>query len=180
LSHPAGGFGGGAQNCYSAAVKHELKHLVARRYPAIATDLLSPLLKLLSVSRQSCGDVDTFLVVLVVAIQTTRHSDFAAHTPEQLTSGEMPVFPGLGTNGRSIADSLGIPKETVRRKVAELIGAGWFAREDGKLYFTAEAYRQLGPVRDEIENMAVRYHQTVAALDEEPAQDHCKKPGPIC
>ncbi|RAK59354.1 hypothetical protein DJ021_05800 [Phenylobacterium hankyongense] len=151
-------------------MEHELKHLVARRYPAIATDLLSPLLKLLSVSRQYCGDVDTFLVVLVVAIQTTRHGGFAARTPEQLLSGEMPVFPGLGTNGRSIAESLGIPKETVRRKVAELIEMGWFARRDGKLYFTAEAYRQLAPVRDQLETLAVRYYKTVAALREAPTE----------
>jgi hypothetical protein len=143
---------------------------VAYRYPAIATDLLSPLLKLLSVSRQYCGDVDTFLVILVVAIQTTRHRDFAASTPEQLMSGEARVFPGLGTNGRSIAESLGIPKETVRRKVAELVEAGWFARKDGKLYFTAEAYKQLAPVRDQIENLAVAYYQTVAALHEEPTE----------
>lgn len=40
-------------------------------------------------------------------------------------------------NALSVADSTGIPRETVRRKVKKLIARGWIAREaDGYLYAT--------------------------------------------
>jgi hypothetical protein len=143
----------------------ELNELIARSYPRIATGLLSPLMELLSLSREHCGgDIDKFLVILVVALRTTKHRDFAAHTSEELLSGEIAVFPGLGTNARSIAAYLKIPKETVRRKVAELIEAGWIARVGPRLYFTAKAYQQLAPVREQIERLAASNYRAVAAL----------------
>lgn len=139
--------------------------LVSESYPLVANGLLRPLLDFMVLSREHCGgDADKFLIVLVVALRTTEHRDFAGYTPEQLSSGEVPVFPGLGTNARSIAASTGIPKETVRRKVADLVDAGWLFREGHNLYFTARAYRALAPVRESLERMAVRYHDIVAAL----------------
>jgi DNA-binding Lrp family transcriptional regulator len=74
------------------------------------------------------------------------------------------VFPGLGANARRIADSLSIPNETVRRKVTELLDAGWLVRESGKLYFTALADQQLAPARELIEALAIENYQTIAAL----------------
>jgi len=144
---------------------------MAENYPAIAHDLLRPLLELCSRSRAACGgDIDKFLILLAVGMRTTSHPDFARRTQAELLSGEIPVFPGLGTNVRSIADSLGMPKETVRRKVAELVDAGWLAREGNELYFTAQAYSDLVPVREAIEFQAVRYHEIVQALiDAQPA-----------
>ena len=114
-----------------AARKHNLnigrdvlRRLVADNYPPIARSLLQPLLHLLSTSREACGgDVDKFLIMLVIAIRTTEHEGFATYSQAQLLSGEIPIFPTLGTNVRSVADSTGTPKETVRRKVGELVKA---------------------------------------------------------
>jgi hypothetical protein len=143
----------------------DLTDLVAENYPRIATDLLAPLLELLRLSREFCGgDLDKFLVIMVVALRTTAHREFARFSSEQLLSGEVPVFPGLGTNARSIASSLGLPKETVRRKVCELISAGWLVRRSSRLYFTARAYQQLAPVREQIERLAVANHRVIAGL----------------
>jgi hypothetical protein len=143
----------------------ELPKLVRESYPRIAEDLLAPLLDLMILSREHCGgDLEKFLIVLVVAIRTTEHKDFAGFSHEELISGKVPVFPSLGTNGRSIAASAGIPKETVRRKVAELVDAGWFVRRGHNLYFTAQAFQQLAPVRESIEELAVRYHEVVGEL----------------
>ena len=142
-----------------------LLRLVAGNYPVIAHSLLRPLLDLFSVSRQACGgDMDKFLIMLVVAIRTTEHKLFATYSQAQLLSGEIPVLPSLGTNVRSVADSVGAPKETVRRKVGELVEAGWIARKDNELYFPALAYRQLGGARVAIEHLAVRNFETVADL----------------
>ncbi len=138
---------------------------VAENYPAIAHDLLRPLLDLFSVARELCGgDTDKFLIMLVVANRTTEHKLFASYSQSQLLSGEVPVFPGLGTNVRSIAESIRAPRETVRRKVAELVAAGWIARRGTDLYFTATAYQQLAPARVAIEHLAVRNFEVVDGL----------------
>ncbi|HEV2532595.1 hypothetical protein [Phenylobacterium sp.] len=142
-----------------------LEHLVAENYSTISLGLLSPLLDVLSLSREACGgDMDKFLIMLVVAIRTTGHKRFATYTREQLLSGEVPVFPSLGVNIQSIADSVGASKETIRRKVTELVKAGWIERQGNKLYFTAKAYRDFEKVRERIGKMSVRHHQVVEQL----------------
>ncbi len=142
-----------------------LRRLVADNYPAIARSLLRPLLHLLSTSRESCGgDVDKFLIMLVIAIRTTEHESFATYSQAQLLSGEIPIFPTLGTNVRSVAESTGTAKETVRRKVGELIKAGWISREGNELRFTVVAYQDLAGVRVAIEDLAVSNFQVVADL----------------
>ncbi len=145
-----------------------LRHLVADNYPAIARVLLRPLLHLLSISREACGgDVDKFLIMLVIAIRTTEHPSFATYSPALLLSGELPVFPTLGTNVRSVAESIGAPRETVRRKVGELIESGWVSRKSNELRFTAIAYQQLAGVRVAIEDLAVSNFEVVADLARE-------------
>lgn len=142
-----------------------LRHLVAENYPAIARSLLQPLLYLFSISRRACGgDADKFLIMLVIAIRTTEHELFATYSQAQLLSGEVPVFPTLGTNVRSIAESTGAPRETVRRKVRQLVDAGWVSRRGNELRFTALAYQQLADVRVAIEHLAVQNFQVVADL----------------
>jgi hypothetical protein len=148
-----------------ASVRSAPEQLVAAHYPAVATDLLKPLLQLLSVSRDTCGgDVDKFLIMLVLALRTTEHPIFPSLSQEHLLSGERAVFPGLSTNVRSIAASLGLPRETVRRKVSDLIETGWIWREGTALYFTAKANQQLVPVREAIEALAVRNFEVIAGL----------------
>jgi hypothetical protein len=141
------------------------RELVADRYPVIATELLKPLLHLLSLSREACGgDVDKFLILLVVALRTTEHPGFRALSQAELLKGDIQTFPGLTTNMRSIGDSLNIPRETVRRKVAELVEADWITRHGLNLHFTSHAYRQLADVREAIEALAVSNFQVVAGL----------------
>lgn len=141
--------------------------LVAENYPSIVGGLLGPLLDLLSRSRGACGgDMDKFLIMMAVAIRTTTHKDFARYTQAQLLSGEVPVLPSLGINIQSIADSIGAPKETVRRKVGELVDAGWIVRERNELYYTGRAYQALADVGVSLEVMAARHYEIVAALVE--------------
>lgn len=145
--------------------REALRQRVAENYPVIARGLLRPLLHLLSIGREACGgDVDKFLIMLVVAIRTTEHASFATYSQAQLLSGELPVFPTLGTNVRSIAESIGVPRETVRRKVGELVSSGWVARKGNELRYTAVAYQQLAGVGAAIEDLAVSNFETVADL----------------
>ncbi len=142
-----------------------LRHLVADNYPAVARNLLRPLLHLLNLSRAACGgDVDKFLIMLVIAMRTTEHEGFARYSQAQLLSGEVPIFPSLGTNVRSVAESTGTPRETVRRKVGELVEAGWISRKGNDLRFTVLAYQELAGVRVAIEDLAVSNFEVVADL----------------
>jgi hypothetical protein len=139
--------------------------VIAEKYPVAAQSLLRPLLDLLSVARATCGgDIDKFMVILVIAIRTTEHPIFPTLSQDQLLSGEIPVFPTLGTNVRSIADSTGLPRESVRRKVGELVQAGWVKRKENELQFTATAYQQLAGVRVAIEQVAARHFEAVSEL----------------
>jgi DNA-binding MarR family transcriptional regulator len=139
--------------------------LVAEHHPKIAPGLLAPLLDLLSVSRAACGgDVDKFLILLVVGVRTAEHAEFATYTEARLMSGEIPVLPSLGINVASVAESLGVPKETVRRKVGELVDAGWIARRGHELHITGQVFTQLAHVRAAIEQLAVRNYEVVSDL----------------
>lgn len=145
--------------------RQALRTLVAENYPVISRNLLRPLLHLFSTSREACsGDIEKFLIMLVVAIRTTEHECFATYTPAQLISGELPVFPTLGTNVRSVAESTGTPRETVRRKVGELVETGWISRQANELRFTARAYQDLAQVRLAIEELAVINYEVVSDL----------------
>ncbi|MDB5450672.1 MAG: hypothetical protein JWQ52_1800 [Phenylobacterium sp.] len=139
--------------------------LVAEKYPCIAKDLLKPLLEMLTVARRLCGgDMEKFLIILVVGVRSAEHPLFASLTPAQLARGDIPVLPSLGTNARSIADSMGIPKETIRRKVGEMIEAGWLVRRGHDLLLTSHAFQQLTPIRESLETLAASNWKTVAAL----------------
>ena len=70
-------------------------------------------------------------------------------------------FPSLGVNALSIAESSGLPRETVRRKVAELVRNGWIAREGSTLHFTSKGFRETTVVREAMEHLAGQYYETI-------------------
>jgi hypothetical protein len=95
-------------------------------WPVIAKDVLGSTLECLSAARsEGGGDVDLYLIMLAVALRTVEHQDFQSLSYEDLAAGLGAELPSLTTNVRSIADSLGMPRETARRKVATLIEMGW-------------------------------------------------------
>lgn len=141
------------------------QRLLTELYPTIATELLKPLIQLLTVARDVCGgDVDKFLIILVVAVRTTEHPAFKTFSQADLLAGKVPVMPSLGTNMRSVAASVGIPKETARRKLADIYDAGWLVRDGRDIRFTAKGYRELAPVREAIEALALRNADTIEGL----------------
>jgi hypothetical protein len=152
-----------------------LTALLRDNYAAVAKDLLGPLVHVLNAGRTACGgDLDNFLIILVVALRTAEDRRIAGLRLEQVLSGEIQSYPSLTTNVRSIADSTGIPKETVRRKVAALLEAGWIERRDSGLGLTPEASRMLTGPREEIFELAVRSHQTVEQMADRSARDRAR------
>jgi hypothetical protein len=147
-----------------------LLSLVTAEAPNHAAAILAPLLELLSLARASyAGDLDKFLIMLVVSIRAAGHKEFARALLRHRATGETPVFPSLGVNIQSVADSIGAPKETIRRKVADLVDLGWIERRDHELSLTPLAYETLTPVREAIHLLLVRHYELVEGLLAEAA-----------
>lgn len=111
------------------------------------------------------GDLDLFLVLTIIG----ERSFSTGNVPEAMTEEEFRASPvsavtPAAINLQSIADYSGIPRETVRRKVAALIARGWVERgEGGLLAVTDQAKDSLAALTAS----SVRYLRELgAALDE--------------
>src|SRR5438045_1722923 len=103
----------------------ELLDFLGQRSSALALHMNEPLVNFLVIARQLCGDdLDTVLVMLVIVQRANRHPEFASLKREQMAPELPDELPSLAVNIRSIADSTGIPRETVRRKVRALAQLG--------------------------------------------------------
>lgn len=144
----------------------QLLPLLRRQYPYLAKDLIAPFLEVLNVGRAACdGDLDKLFIVLVVAMRTAVDKRVLDLNLEDVLSGAVDVYPSLSTNVRSIANSTGIPKESVRRKVAALVEAGWIHRDDNSLSLAPQASRLLTDFREQIFQQAIRNHQTILSVE---------------
>lgn len=144
----------------------QLLPLLRRQYPYLAKDLLAPFLEVLDAGRQACdGDLDKLLIVLAVGMRTAEDRRVLDLDMDDILSGAVDTYPSLSTNVRSIADSTGIPKESVRRKVAALVEAGWIRREENNLSLAPHASRQLTGFREQLFQMAIRNHQTMLSVE---------------
>jgi hypothetical protein len=100
---------------------------------------------LVSVYRAFGGDLVAAIVLGEVAHHNLVPVIGSAHTPRELADalrGKGRSLPRtfLPTNSFSIAQATGIPRETVRRKVASLTRQGWIAKDaDGNLFVEASA-----------------------------------------
>jgi hypothetical protein len=105
---------------------------------------------LIQCRRHFRGDLDLFLVLCVVGDRTFS----SARVPPDFTYDDFndpvnhPIDPE-GLNARSISDYSGIPRETVRRKIGDLIDLGWVVRdESGFLRATDKARLELAPLTE--------------------------------
>jgi CRP-like cAMP-binding protein len=88
--------------------------------------------------RRACdGDLDLFLVLTIIGERTFSPRfapDSMSHT--EFLEGTVESVEPVAINLQSIADYSGIPRETVRRKIEQLIARGW-VRRDALRYVTA-------------------------------------------
>jgi hypothetical protein len=144
----------------------QLLPALRQQYPHLAKEFLGPLIETLHVGRATGdGDLDRLLIVLVVAMRTAEDARFLDVELEDVLSGVVDTYPSLSTNVRSIADSTQIPKESVRRKVQILVDAGWIRRDDHSLSLAPHASRMLTGFREQMFQLAIRYHQTIVAVE---------------
>lgn len=110
---------------------------------------VSSLARFLIACRKSFdGDIDLFVVLTVIGDRTfsQRHADPSLDY-DAFKSGRAHSTESLDINLRSISDFSGIPRETVRCKVNELVKRGWVMKQaDGSLLATAKARDDLEPL----------------------------------
>ena len=136
--------------------------LVAANYAVVARDLINPILELLRLSRLCTGDIESYLIILVIGVRVAEDPRFRSSSVATLV--EMEELPSRGTNIRSIAASLDMPRETVRRKVAELTEAGWVVRDESGLTLSGQIFKDMAHLKRSIEELAARNYLTVTEL----------------
>jgi len=148
-------------------MRRSASDLLSQNYGLVAKDLFTPLLDVFGTARAAFdGDVERAVVLLEIAVRTLQDPRFAGIDLPTVLSGKLGAYPGLSTNMRSIADSSGIPKETVRRKVANLVADGLILRHGNNLSLSPTASPMLTPLREAILKLAARNYETVAALQD--------------
>jgi DNA-binding transcriptional regulator YhcF (GntR family) len=142
----------------------DLLDFIGRRSPALALHMNEPLVNFMVVARKLCGDdLDAVLVMLVIVQRANRHPAFARLEPEEMHRTPPDELPSLRTNVRSIADSTGIPRETVRRKVQALSQRGLVEVKDRMVRFTPEGYCAVEPAREALVKLMARVYRSVDA-----------------
>lgn len=143
----------------------ELMALVTDASPSVAYDLVEPLLRVMSLAREACeGDLEKALLMVAITLRSSRHPDY--RKLDDATAKSARALPGFGTNIRSIADSTGVPRETARRKIQQLIDVGWVEWIGPNLCYSAQGYREVERVRVAILDMYVRGSLVIDALDQ--------------
>ena len=142
-----------------------VEELLFDNYAELADPILTPLLDwLLAVRGHFQDDLDLFLIWIVVAIRTTGDPRAQALHFPAVGRGEVPEYPSLLTNTRSIAASTGIPYETTRRKVEQLLAAGWVERRPGGLALTLKASTNFSENRRRLLALVAAHHRLVERL----------------
>ncbi|WP_206211855.1 helix-turn-helix domain-containing protein [Wenzhouxiangella sp. XN24] len=100
---------------------------------------------LIALRREFGGDLDRMLVMGVIGLRTLPRRRVEGRSYTEFQAGQF-AAQAMPINVQSIADTTGIPRETVRRKVAELEAAGLVERENGgHLVVTPRAREVLAP-----------------------------------
>ncbi len=141
----------------------ELTRLVTERSRELAYELVEPVAQFLSIARDLCeGDLEEVLIMVAISLRSSLHPEFRALGEDELD--RRLLLPGLGTNVSALAQSTGVPRETVRRKVARLVERLWVTPEDQSLYYTSVGYRCVEPARSALIAMHVCAFATIGRL----------------
>jgi hypothetical protein len=144
---------------------NRLHDLLSERYDDVAPALLAPVVDcVVALRRHFEGDLDAWLVFLLVAVRTAQDPRAADIDFPGVRRGEVTAYPSLTTNVRSIAASTGVPYETARRKVARLLERGWIERRGEALALTVKASLDFESARACMFRMVEAHHRVAAAL----------------
>lgn len=127
---------------------------------------------LIAARRAFDGDLDMFLILAIIGDRTfsARKSDRELTFESWQREGTPHIAPE-GINIRSIADFSGIPRETVRRKLMQLLERGWVAHgQNDSLVATLKARRELEPLTEESLRYLVQMFHLLQELGRRPSK----------
>jgi hypothetical protein len=154
-----------ADNAGVRATRGSVLPRLREAYPSVAKELLRALVPLLARVRGLAeGDARKSEILLLVALRSIEHPDFAKLDYEAIVAGQASSCPSLGTNVRSIADSAGLPRETVRRKIAQLTAAGLITGNGNSLSLSPAACLAIARLIEDMLKLAVLNHELVSRL----------------
>lgn len=119
--------------------------------------------------RQIFGnDLDKPIILAVIGQFMFENGDYESKRYADQRDSERSLRADRLTNVESIATSAGLPRESVRRKVGELIDIGWVTRDEkGGLQITAKATAALdGTTQEAFRLLADMFVEIMAALEE--------------
>jgi hypothetical protein len=127
------------------AIKAKVSTLLAENYLDTHGAWAEGHLELLCEIRRVVGnDLDKIIILGVIGQRMFQTSKFKSKEYGELAGGNFEVDHPRLTNIESISSSTGIPRESVRRKVMELIAQGWIERDQsGKLFVLPQAASDL-------------------------------------
>jgi hypothetical protein len=95
------------------------------------------------------GDLDKVLILSIIGERSFTSQRAGGISYDQFLAGRRSGVAMRAINVQSISDYSGIPRETVRRKVEQLIARGWVARDaGGSLFVEPKAAEDLAPVTE--------------------------------
>jgi hypothetical protein len=111
------------------------------------------------------GDMDEMLVLSAIGERTLTPQRTAGLSYVQFLNGRRNESKKGRINTQSISDSTGIPRESVRRKVARLMDRGWVRRnEDGTFEVTERAAADLAPATEATFDYLLNVGRIIVAL----------------
>ena len=95
------------------------------------------------------NDLDKVIILAVIGQRMLGGAMATTDEPDQLQRTAPTIDANRLTNIESIAAATGVPRESVRRKVGELVATGWVTRrENGGLHIEPEAVEKLAPTTE--------------------------------
>lgn len=127
------------------ALRGLIEQLYATDFPAAQSIWVEAFLPLLVDLRRAFGnDIDKVIILSAIGQQVLRDPSMPALSHEDVQSGPFPDWPGRTTNIDALSRATGIPRESVRRKVNQLMAENLVVRADtGGLAIQAGASAQL-------------------------------------
>lgn len=136
------------------------KDFVRRNFGRLWPAHVENLVMLLIECRKAIGDLDTVLLLSAIGDRSmsSRKTDWSRTDEELYRKWEKRPAPE-NINLQSLSDFTGVPRETARRKVSELIERGWVERtSEGYFVVTRKCAADLEPATERgIEYLADMY-----------------------
>jgi hypothetical protein len=144
-------------------VKEAALQIVRERFTRFQPLWVEKHLAILCALRAQFGaDIDKAIILSVIGQRMMRGPTQPDLSYEQALRGGVPEYQGRFTNIESIAAASGIPRETVRRKVAELQSLGWVSRgEGGEIHVIARVGTDLDGITSLVMEMSASVFEAI-------------------